>query len=235
MEKLGRITTCLVAILLDGACRSSPSPQAPNTNSSVPTSQEASTTVSDSSPYGETDVTIGTYDSGASAADTREAGVVIYDSGEIYQTCRALSDCPATVNVPGIGSASWTCIEPYLVQHCGPSSYLDGLPGVCTNDSQCRAGTVCRVDPTTPIAVRGPTGLNCAPPCATDSDCLPTDKCAGDGHCLGRTCAECPSFFSCESDVCVRTTCLTDSDCPGGYCVTGYCAVSLGTCRLNCM
>ena len=105
----------------------------------------------------------------------------------------------------------------------------------CTDDSQCSSGQVCRKDFTT----RVPDDLICAPPCVTDLGCAPTDKCDNSGHCRARTCAECPSYYSCASGTCVIPSCSTDNDCPGGYCVamisgTGTCSGSLGSCRMMC-
>lgn len=172
-------------------------------------------------------------EAGGTVSDSREVGVIVSDSGESYQTCRAWADCPDVKK----GSVLYKqiCIGPYDYTKCGPAIYIDGPPGPCTDDSQCSSWNVCRADPQLPFELYGPTGLICAPPCVDDSDCPPEDKCStSDGHCRGRTCVECPSYFSCGSGVCVRPPCSKDTDCPGGYCVLGYCGVSLGTCRVAC-
>ena len=104
----------------------------------------------------------------------------------------------------------------------------------CTDDSQCVAGQVCREDPSVPSGWLDPTGLVCSAPCATDLDCSPTNKCASDGHCRGRTCAECPSYLLCPDGTCVLASCSSDTECPGGYCVSGVCAGSLGVCQPMC-
>lgn len=115
------------------------------------------------------------------------------------------------------------------------SSGLLCVPGVgCTDDSQCGGGEVCRADPTVSPGLPGPTGLVCSPPCSSDLDCVPTDKCESAGYCQARTCAECPSYFSCASGACTVPSCSTDADCPGGYCVGGRCAGYLGVCRWVC-
>ena len=103
----------------------------------------------------------------------------------------------------------------------------------CTDDVQCGGGQVCRKDPTVPTGWIDPSGLVCSVACATDHDCAPMDKCES-GHCRGRTCAECPSYLSCASGTCLVPNCATDANCPGGYCVDGGCAGSLGVCRLRC-
>jgi hypothetical protein len=109
----------------------------------------------------------------------------------------------------------------------------------CTTDSECDGASVCRENPSIPpnclmMNGRGDSGLVCTAPCTTDSQCAPMDKCEDAGHCLLRTCAECPSYFLCASGACVIPYCSTDTDCPGGYCVNGRCAGLLGRCVHNC-
>jgi hypothetical protein len=148
--------------------------------------------------------------------------------GGAGQTCRMMSDCPA----PGDAQkefVGWICIDPYTPQHCG--LIRPGDPVVCTDDSQCDGEKVCRAAAEWP----GYLGPICVPPCTSDLDCPPTDKCDSGGRCQARTCAECPSYFSCASGTCVVPSCLKDTDCPGGYCVTTRCAGSLGTCILRCL
>jgi hypothetical protein len=140
--------------------------------------------------------------------------------------CRSDNDC----DVPSY----FYCIGPYnyFAAPCGCS--LDSV--VCTEDSQCDAGTVCR------SAVFVGNGGNCPgyetlvcqAPCTSDGDCAPTDSCTADGHCAHRTSAECPSYFSFSNGTCTDPSCSSDTDCPGGFCVNGGCAVSLGACTIPC-
>jgi len=139
--------------------------------------------------------------------------------------CRTNSDCPP--------AGGWVCTGPNEPIRCGP--VLPGeLPVDCSDDSQCSRGEVCRRDPTVPTGWLGESGLVCAAPCASDRECAPTDTCEASGHCRTRTCDECPDYLSCTNGACVIPTCSADSDCPGGYCVQGTCAGSLGICRVLC-
>jgi hypothetical protein len=116
----------------------------------------------------------------------------------------------------------------------GPTGLVCTAPVLCTDDSQCGDKQVCREDPNkagwSPLI----TDLLCSAPCATDLDCSPTHKCDGGGHCRARTCAECPMYFSCATGTCIIPSCSKDIDCPGGYCVNGSCAGSLGACQQHC-
>jgi Cys-rich repeat protein len=144
--------------------------------------------------------------------------------------CRSNSDCPP----PEPSNVWWGCEGPYLR---GPNQHPGGPPREplpvhvpCTEDSQCGAGQVCRHSPYR--GWLGPVSFVCSPPCVTDLDCSPTDRCESGGHCRPRSCSECPSYLSCTSGSCVIPSCSTDSDCVGGHCVNNRCGGSLGVCRL---
>ena len=155
--------------------------------------------------------------------DVYRCGPVL--SGNVGMACTDDAQCgggnicrKTTISDGGLGSSALVCVRAVA----------------CTADSQCGAGQVCRSNPTVPIGWISPSGLVCSAPCSTDLDCAPTDKCESGGHCQARTCAECPSYLSCTSGTCVVPGCSTDTDCSGGYCVTGLCAGSLGICRKGC-
>jgi hypothetical protein len=143
-------------------------------------------------------------------------------AGSARTECRSQSDCPSP--------NSQTCIGPYDAYRCGPLFPGQGRVD-CTDDSQCGTGQICREA----AGWLGLDGLVCAAPCTTDLDCPPTEKCASEGRCQARTCAECPPYFSCTSGACAIPTCSTDANCQAGYCVKGSCAGSLGVCQPDCL
>jgi hypothetical protein len=153
------------------------------------------------------------------------------DAGPIE--CRSNSDC----SNPSCYLKGYYCQGPYYAVTCA-------CPGIvamsaCTMDSQCDGGSVCREDRSVHDCLISE-GLDggatiCAAPCTSDSECAPTDRCEDHGHCVPRTCAECPSYFSCAIGACVIPSCSRDSDCPGGYCVNGSCGSALGVCKHNCV
>lgn len=101
----------------------------------------------------------------------------------------------------------------------------------CTSDSDCSGERVCSNDPRPLYSV----GSFCLMPCATDDDCAPVDTCDEGGHCRTRTCAECPSYFSCSNEACYIANCTDDRQCPGGYCVNKRCSEALGVCQPICL
>ncbi|MDB4989974.1 MAG: hypothetical protein JWN04_5152 [Myxococcaceae bacterium] len=111
-----------------------------------------------------------------------------------------------------------------------------GAAATCSDDAQCDGGRICSRDGRPPFY--DPASAEdtfCLSPCASDSHCAPTDKCDTEGHCRARTCAECPSYFSCTTDACEISACAADADCPGGHCVNQRCQATLGTCGPLCL
>ncbi len=171
--------------------------------------------------------------------------------------CRSNSDCAS--------SSGFVCVGPYQPFRCGPvlsgtvgqncsddanctgaeicraaggefdAGLACSLDRSCTVDADCGPGHVCREDALLSTGWVGANGLACSAPCAESSDCPPTSTCQSDGHCRVRTCAECPSYFSCSNGACTIPSCSSDGQCPGGYCVLGACAGSLGLCRQLCL
>ena len=80
---------------------------------------------------------------------------------------------------------------------------------------------------------QGDGGTFCFPPCTADGDCNYWQACVS-GHCDGLPCAKCPTYLSCASGACAPTSCMSDADCPGGYCVDNACLGSLGSCTAPC-
>jgi hypothetical protein len=70
--------------------------------------------------------------------------------------------------------------------------------------------------------------------CTQDSDCLLTDICTA-GHCQARSCAQCLPQFGCTDAGCALTSCNTDAECPGGFCVNASCQPSPGGCKPGCV
>jgi hypothetical protein len=190
--------------------------------------------------------------SNASLVETADAAIV--DAGVVDATgygCRTSADCSPLDGHP-YGWEYYACVGPNQSYHCGPTSSLGEL---CVADWQCGAGNVCSM---APGGAEGGVGLVCIEgvactldsqcgagnvcresgyckvPCTSVIDCAPTERCESAGHCQAQTCAECPSYFACTNGTCSIPTCAADSDCPGGYCVYGSCAGTLGTCQVEC-
>jgi hypothetical protein len=144
------------------------------------------------------------------------------DAGAPSGSCHSVADCPQVA-----GQGPEECLSPNARGGCVAMTTTG-----CTSDSQCDAGDVCRSDP---WAGSNPSPTVCVPPCTGADECSPLDQCTGDGHCLPYTCESCPSYYSCLNGACTIPNCTTDSDCPGGYCVDGACAPSLGVCGSECV
>jgi hypothetical protein len=178
---------------------------------------------------------------GVDASAPPRSGAV--DAGPL--ACRSETDCPK--NLPDCHD-DYTTGGPHLY---GTGCTHDGrCPGglicvladagarfgtceavTCTDDSQCSSGLVCGRDERLPDASPGDSGI-CLPSCAGNPLCPATETCDEGGHCRPRTCAECPSYFSCQNGTCKIPNCAKDQECPGGYCVNGQCGEKLGMCSL---
>ena len=135
--------------------------------------------------------------------------------------CRSDADCSATVS----DGFSTYCTRP-LIQ--GSVFCEDAGTVACTADTECKTGQLCR------DGYEGPGRPICAPACTSDDECDLTETCSSDGHCLARTCDQCPPSFSCATGTCTVPDCSQDSDCAGGYCVDNMCSPMLGMCFEPC-
>ncbi len=129
--------------------------------------------------------------------------------------CRASSDCSSSMSCSGPG---------------GPFCFVTSGPA-CTEDADCDTGKVCHENLGSPGFVMA---RYCGTSCSEDSECGLTNTCDSGGHCQPRTCAQCPSYFSCATGTCLIPSCSDDDACPGGYCVNGACSGSLGVCEPSC-
>src|ERR1017187_5882388 len=133
--------------------------------------------------------------------------------------CRGNADCSDIHD---------TCVPPGGVGPCGVCLWVTSP---CASDSDCQgdgASSICEFA----VGCVCPTGTKvCSPGCSTSSDCGTGEACTGQ-HCVPATCqndADCPTDFVCARGACGRKTCTTDADC-SGYCVTGSCYPTPGTC-----
>ena len=133
--------------------------------------------------------------------------------------CRGNGDC---------GDIHDTCVPPGGV---GPCGVCLRVTSPCTSDSDCQgdgASSICELA----VGCVCPIGAKvCSPGCSNSSDCGTGEACTG-RHCVPETCqndADCPADFDCTGGSCGRKTCSTDADCRG-YCVTGACYSTPGTC-----
>jgi hypothetical protein len=134
--------------------------------------------------------------------------------------CRWSADCDVRQGA--------TCVPPGGATPCGVCLWV---PSPCTSDRDCLgdgASAICEVA----VGCVCPIGTKiCSPGCSDASDCGTGEACAG-RHCVPTPCqndADCPTDFSCTSGSCGRKACVIDSDC-SGYCVTGGCYSTPGTC-----
>lgn len=134
--------------------------------------------------------------------------------------CRGNADCDVRQGA--------TCVPLGGAPPCG---LCLRVTSPCTSDSDCQgdgAPSICDVA----VGCVCPTGSKtCIPGCSGSLDCGTGEACT-DHHCVPAACrndADCPTDFGCNSGTCGRKTCATDADC-NGYCVTGACYSTPGTC-----
>jgi hypothetical protein len=134
--------------------------------------------------------------------------------------CRGNADCDIRQEA--------TCVPPGGATPCGVCFWVTSP---CTSDSDCRgdgASSICEFA----VGCVCPTGTKiCSPGCSDSSDCGTGEACTG-RHCVPASCrndADCPTDFGCTTGSCGRKVCTTDADC-SGYCVTGGCYSTPGTC-----
>jgi hypothetical protein len=139
--------------------------------------------------------------------------------------CRKATDCPA----------GDSCVDTL-----GDTSCMSTCPSVDCESTACDEG-VCRFGrPTATCAIQANTKF-CMPPCQSSADCPGDMVCDPDGACYQRGCTSglpCPAYMKCQAvvvtAVCFAGVCTTDTQCPGAYCVDGYCQTTLGFCAPSC-
>ncbi len=138
----------------------------------------------------------------------------------VANQCRGSADCNVRQGA--------TCVPPGGATPCGVCLWV---PSPCTSDRDCQGdgpSSICEFA----VGCVCPIGTKiCSPGCSDPSDCGTGETCTG-RHCVPASCesdADCPTDFSCTSGSCGRKACTTDADC-GGYCVTGGCYSTPGTC-----
>jgi len=134
--------------------------------------------------------------------------------------CRGNADCNVQQHE--------TCVPPGGATPCGVCLWITSP---CTLDSDCQgdgASSICEFA----AGCVCPAGSKiCTAGCSDASDCGTGEACTG-RHCVPASCqmdTDCPMDFGCSSGICGRKTCTTDADC-SGYCVTGGCYTTPGTC-----
>ena len=134
--------------------------------------------------------------------------------------CRGNADCDVRQGA--------TCVPPGGATPCGVCLWVRSP---CTSDGDCQgdgASLICEFA----VGCVCPIGTKiCSPGCSDTSDCATGEACTG-RHCVPASCqndADCPTDFNCTGGSCGREACTTDADC-SGYCVTGGCYSTPGTC-----
>jgi hypothetical protein len=166
----------------------------------------------------------GSKDAGTGGADAGDGAGGIADGG--LRSCRTQADCEVgrycnfvqPVGVDVCGSVCWTGTD-------------------CASDVDCqRDGAapdlVCEIPPKSPFC--GPcSAKRCIAGCSQNDPCPEGQLCSAARHCEAIACDEgttCPANFTCSGSSCLRTSCVTDADCGGTYCVLGECHSELATC-----
>lgn len=169
------------------------------------------------------------------------------------------NDCRDTADCAGLEPSWLECVPPGGSLGCG--TCWDGMDP-CDTDAECEASLGEEYVCGPPEGVDCACGMysgNCTLACTGPADCLATEECDPEGHCIAKVCAQdsdcgdsaqrcppsllecvvaqcagddgCDPEFECDSTYqCVRRSCATDADCPD-FCVVGHCYDSLGTCE----
>ncbi len=148
-------------------------------------------------------------------------GEACFDAGP--SGCRSDADCT---------SSGESCLAPGASHGCGIPCSPDRQ---CESAGECAEGQLC-VEYVASCCGPDMPSSRCQDPC-TETSCPEGERCGVDGVCEPTPCEEgweCPEHTSCEgagdAHGCRRTTCTTDTDCAGGFCVNGACYSSLGAC-----
>jgi hypothetical protein len=152
---------------------------------------------------------------GASTASSGTSASSSTGTGDPPGSCRSPLDCD-----PEGGSSNAVCATETSM--CGGCQWQSS---VCLDDSECDPDDYCTICDT------------CLPRCTSPGgDCVDGTTCGPDGLCIPSPCAadvDCPADFTCSQGACARKACSQDDDC-SGYCVTGQCMKTLGSC-LDCI
>lgn len=109
----------------------------------------------------------------------------------------------------------------------------------CESNDDCDGDAVC-VELVATCCNAGELSSACRPSCAT-AGCVADERCRDDGRCEptpcndGFTCGahtHCdPTSTGADAHGCARDACEDDGDCEGGFCLSGACYETLGTCQ----